>query len=425
MKTELQIDRPEPAAATSAYATTRAQAWLVVAMLLPVALLNYLDRVTITTMRQSLTADIPMSDAQFGLLMTAFLWVYGILSPVAGYLGDRIGRSRVIVASLLVWSAVTWLTTLAHSFPGLIVARALMGISEACYLPAALALIADYHRGPTRSLATGVQVMGVYLGSAMGGLGGHLAQSFGWRSSFTILGAIGVGYALALAGLLRDPPATTNATTPDASPSRVSLLSGMRSVMMQPSFAVLLTVFVIFSVVNWGMIQWLPTYLGEHFGLDQTAAGWYATALPQAGAMVGILVGGFWADRWSRTNRRARALVPLVGLSLAGPFVVCGSTTTLLPLALLGFTIYGVGKSFSDANWMPVLCQIADPRYRATGYGVMNLFSCLVGGLAPWGGGVLRDANVGLATIFQVLGVVYFAASFLFLLIRPRREVES
>ena len=146
-----------------------------------------------------------MDNGQFGLLMTAFLWVYAVLSPLGGYLADRFGRSPVIVASLLVWSAVTWWTTTAHTFSDLLIARSLMGISEACYLPAALALIADYHRGPTRSLATALHMTGLYVGSALGGVGGTLADHFGWKSGFFLFGTVGVCYAVVLALLLRDP----------------------------------------------------------------------------------------------------------------------------------------------------------------------------------------------------------------------------
>ncbi|MEN6498530.1 MAG: MFS transporter [Thermoguttaceae bacterium] len=400
--------------------------WLVVAMLWVVALLNYLDRLMLTTMRESLCESIPMTDAQFGLLTSVFLWVYAILSPPAGYLADRFGRSRVIILSVLVWSAVTWLTTLAQSFTGLLIARALMGISEACYLPAALALIADYHRGPTRSLATSVHITGLYVGSAMGGLGGVLAEHFGWRSGFTIFGVFGIAYAGFLACVLRDPPTapTAKALEPGKS-EQLGLLAGFLALLRQPSFLILLTIFSLFSIVNWGILTWLPTYLQEAFHLGQGRAGLSATISNQIGSLAGILLGGFLADRWSRTNVRGRLLVPLLGICLAGPCLLFSTASSFLWLSLLGFALYGMGKSFGDANWMPILCQIADPRYRATGYGVMNLASCLVGGGMAYLGGVLRDAQVELGIVFQAFGLVYFAAGCMFLLIRPRRDLEA
>ena len=195
---------------------------MVVAMLWLVALLNYLDRLMLTTMRGSLKEAIPMTDAEFGLLTSVFLWVYAGLSPFAGFLADRFNRSRVIVGSLLLWSLVTFLTGQARTFHELLAARALMGISEAAYIPAALALIADYHRGPTRSLATGIHETGIFFGAAMGGLGGWLALHFGWSSSFTIFGAIGTLYALVLAATLSDAPSTELPPTESGSPSAKS-----------------------------------------------------------------------------------------------------------------------------------------------------------------------------------------------------------
>src|SRR6187551_1846865 len=104
-----------------------ARAWLVVGLLWVVGCLNYLDRVMITTMRVSVKEAIPMTEAQFGLLTTAFLLVYAVLSPFAGYLADRFNRSRVIIISLLVWSLVTFLTAHARSFEQLLATRLLMG----------------------------------------------------------------------------------------------------------------------------------------------------------------------------------------------------------------------------------------------------------------------------------------------------------
>ena len=182
----------------------RTRAWVVVGALWPVALLNYVDRLMLTTMREPVVAAIPMTDAQFGLLTSVFLWVYGALSPFGGFLADRYGRRAVILGSLAVWSVVTWATGQMDSLGGLLVARGLMGISEACYLPAALALIADQHPGRTRSLATGLHFSGIYAGAVLGGLGGVIAERFGWRSAFTLFGIVGLAYAPLLALGLHD-----------------------------------------------------------------------------------------------------------------------------------------------------------------------------------------------------------------------------
>jgi MFS transporter, Spinster family, sphingosine-1-phosphate transporter len=128
-----------------------AYAWVVVGLLVPVALLNYLDRQMLAAMKFSLMADIPTieTEANWGKILALFKWTYALMSPFGGYLADRYSRRLVISASLLVWSAITWMTGQVTSYEGLLATRALMGISEAIYIPAALALIADYHTGPT------------------------------------------------------------------------------------------------------------------------------------------------------------------------------------------------------------------------------------------------------------------------------------
>ena len=106
-------------------------------------------RLMVTTMHSSLLESFPITEAQFGLLTSVFLWVYGSLGPFAGFLADRFRRSQVIIVSLLAWSVVTWLTGFARTFHQLLAMRALMGVTEACYIPAAQAFISDYHRGRT------------------------------------------------------------------------------------------------------------------------------------------------------------------------------------------------------------------------------------------------------------------------------------
>lgn len=401
-------------------------AWLVVGLLWTVAMLNYLDRLTITTMRDSVKADIPMTDAQFGLLTSWFLWVYAFLSPAAGFLADRFGRARVIVCSLLVWSLMTWLTGHCHSVNQLKVVRALMGIAEASYIPAALALIADYHRGPTRSRATGIHMSGIYAGVVLGGLGGYIAEYFGWRTGFKFFGGVGIAYAFVLAFTLRDAPKPAEPTATAAAPeTRVGPLSALRALFAQGSYRVILLYWSLLALAGWGISGWLPTYLKEQFQMTQGAAGISATIFQQSAAFCGILIGGAWADRWRRTNIRGRIMVPMIGFAFAAPALYMTASTDLFVVAIAGLIVYGLACGFSDSNMMPILCQVADPRYRATGYGLMNCCSCTVGGIMIYAGGALRDHGVGLSSTYKCAAVGVFLAAMLLLLVRPRQDVES
>lgn len=394
------------------------KAWLVVGFLWLVALLNYLDRLMITTMREPIKEAIAMTDAQFGLLTAVFLWVYGALSPVGGYLADRFSRRVVILASLAVWSGVTWWTGRVHSFEALLASRALMGVSEACYIPAALALITDYHRGSTRSLATGLHMSGIYAGAALGGLGGVVADHWGWRSGFAIFGVIGVGYALVLGAFLKDAPLEDSPEARAAKP-KPSLKEAGVVLFGVRGFWILLLLNVFFGVSNWGISAWLPTYLREHFHLGLGAAGMSATGYIQVASFIGVLLGGAWADRWSRKNPRARALVPAMGFWVAGPFLFLAAITETLAIAIVGLSVYGLGRGFFDANQMPVLRQLIDERYSATGYGFLNFISCAAGGVMIYVGGRLKDAQVDLSRIFQFAAVSLVILGLLLLAIKP------
>ena len=393
--------------------------WLVVAMLCVVGCLNYLDRMMLTTMRSSITEAMPMTDAQFGLLTSVFLWVYGLLSPFAGFLADKYNRSRVIIGSLFVWSAVTWLTSYATTFEELLITRALMGVSEACYIPAALALIVDYHKGPTRSLATGIHIAGIMVGQSLGFVGGWIAEKYHWSTSFSIFGVFGILYALVLLFALKDSPKSSEPRDTKKDQD-VDFFKALKSLFSRSSFVLLLLLWSALGIIGWMVMGWMPTYYKEHFNLTQGMAGLYATGYLYPASIVGVILGGFLTDRWSKTNPRAQIIIPAIGLSIAAPCIFIASNTSVLPVAIGMFMLYGLTRMFSDANIMPILCLTADPRYRATGYGVLNLSACIVGGISLYAGGVLRDMDVDLGRIFQSAAVLMVVCIGLLVLINKK-----
>lgn len=396
--------------------------WLTVGLLWVIALLNYLDRLLITSMREPLKADIAMTDAQFGLLTSVFLWVYGFFSPLGGYLADRFSRRAVIIASLFIWSVVTWMTGYMRSFEGLLAARAVMGLSEACYIPAALALVADFHPGSTRSLATGLHMSGIYAGAALGGVGGVIAEHFGWRAGFQWFGLFGVGYAIFTTFLLADAVEPKDRCRPvsESAPMRKSAAAAISALFRQPAFLALLLVNTLVGTANWCIYGWLPTHLRDHFKLGLGAAGMTATGYIQVASLLGVLIGGVWADRWSRTQPRARALVPAIGLGVVAPCLYFSITADLLLVAIGGLVVFGLGRGFIDANLMPTLRMVADERLSATGYGLLNLAGVSVGGALVYVGGWARDTGFNLAQIFQGSAVGLLVAGLLLFALRPR-----
>jgi MFS family permease len=394
-------------------------AWFVVALLMPVALLNYLDRQMLAAMKFSLMTDIPDigSEANWGKILALFKWTYAFLSPVGGYLADRFSRRHVIALSLAIWSGVTWATGQATTYNELLATRAIMGISEAFYLPAALALIADYHFGSTRSRAVGMHQMGIYAGVIVGGFSGYAADSpaLGWRWMFEVCGLVGVAYAVPLFLMVKNSPVVEKL-------ERHSPLNSLRELLTNRSFLLLVLYFTLPAMAGWIVRDWMPAILKAEFGIGQGKAGVSATLYWMIAAILAAFVGGWGADRWMQRTDRGRIYTSALGIVLiviAMLGVGYSPRTGMLGVAVGFLILFGLGWGFFDTNNMPILCQITRPHLRATGYGIMNLVSISCGGLADLGFGVLRDAQVPLMTIFGIFASVALFSIVLVLSIRP------
>jgi sugar phosphate permease len=293
-----------------------------------------------------------------------------------------------------------------------------MALSEVCYMPAGMALIADYHRGNTRGLAVGIHQTALAFGGMFASLGGWLAEEHGWSYAFVAVGLPSLIYGLLLACVLRDMPRKDGEEAGDGPVPRVRLGTALVSLLGNGSYILLLACVVCVDGLSWIMVGWMPTYMREHFGLGQGAAGLSATGYLTVAFMVGLIAGGMWSDRWGRTNRRSRIFVSVVGLLVATPGLLLAAHTASLALAVVGLLILGLFRAFWGANLMPIFCLVSDPRYRATGYGIINTASTFTGGLGIYAAGVLRDHHVNFSNVFNILAVGQLAAAGLLLLIR-------
>ncbi len=399
-------------------------AWFIVALLFPVALLNYLDRQMMATMKASMVHDIPSiaNRADWGFVLGCFKWTYAVLSPFGGYIADRFSKRYVIGGSLLVWSMVTWWTGHVTSFHELVAARALMGISEAFYIPAALALISDFHFGSTRSRAVGVHQAGIYVGQILGGFAGYVADSpeHGWRWAFSTCGMIGVIYALPLIALLRNPE---RPVAVEGAPSRTEGV--FRGLLSNRNFILLVLYFTLPAIAGWVVRDWMPEILREKFSLGQGKAGVSAILFVQIASLVGAVLGGTLADWLMRRTPRGRIYASAIGMVLFLPALFSVGNASTLQIAIIGLIIFGLGWGFFDCNNMPILCQIARPEWRATGYGIMNLVSISFGGFGDWIFGALRDQNVPLNLIFGVFAGFALLSVGIILLIKPRTDLSG
>lgn len=407
-------------------------AWLVVFLLWPVALLNYLDRQMLASMKTSVMNDIPSigSKENWGIMLGQFKWVYAFLSPIGGYIADRFSRRFTICGSLFVWSAVTWWTGHVSTYSELIWARSLMGISEAFYIPAALAMIADYHLGHTRSRAVGSHQMAIYCGVIIGGFGGYVADepTLGWRFAFDLCGIFGMVYALPLVYFLRDARISIKPEGESSSPGDQSKTSPVRAAIelfSNSSFILLVLYFTLPAMAGWVVRDWMPDILKEQFNIGQGKAGVFATLPWQVAAIVGAILGGWLADRWMRSHDRGRIFTSAIGMCLIVPAIFGVGNAGSLTVAVLFLILFGLGWGFFDCNNMPILSQIVRPHLRATGYGIMNLVSISCGGLADWGFGRLQDQHIRLNVIFGVFAGIAIVSIALVLLIKPRKDLTD
>lgn len=387
--------------------------WVVVALLGGVALLNYMDRQMISTMKDSMQVDITdlQSAANFGRLMAVFLWIYGLMSPISGIIADNLSRKKLIVGSLLVWSSVTYFMGLATTYDQVFWLRALMGLSEALYLPAGLSLIADYHTGGSRSLAVGIHMTGLYLGQAIGGFGATLAAAYSWNATFYWFGIIGIVYAVVLAVFLKDKKRVAPEETKESTPkkSRANVWLSLKSLFTNPAFWVILLYFAIPSLPGWATKNWLPTLFAENLGLPMSQAGPMATITIAFSSFVGVVFGGILSDRWVRKNIKGRIYTGAIGLSLTIPsLLLLGFGHSIFEVVSAG-VLFGIGFGMFDANNMPILCQFVSVRQRATAYGVMNMVGVFAGAmitsvLGSWS----DDGNLGMG--FALLAAVVAVA---------------
>jgi predicted MFS family arabinose efflux permease len=292
-----------------------------------------------------------------------------------------------------------------------------MGTSEAFYFPAALALITDFHRGPTRSRAVGIHQTAIYSGVILGGFAGYVADNpaLGWRLAFSACGIVGILYAVPLFILLpRKAPQNDW-------PANPSPLVAIRQLFTNTGYILLVLYFTLPAIAGWVVRDWMPPILRERFDLEQGRAGVSAVLYVQLASMVGAAFGGWLADRWGNRTVRGRIYVSAIGTSLFLPSLFGVGDATTLAMAVGFLILFGLGWGFFDSNNMPILCQLVRPELRATGYGIMNLVSISCGGFADWGFGALRDRGVALNIIFGVFAAIALLSVIIVLLIRPRQ----
>ncbi|MVN20440.1 MFS transporter [Mucilaginibacter sp. HMF7410] len=400
--------------------------WIVVGLLWGVALLNYMDRQMLATMRPAMQIDIAelKSATNFGYLMAVFLWIYGFVSPVSGVIADKFNRKWLIVFSLFVWSAVTFAMGFANTFNQIYWLRAIMGVSEALYIPAGLSLIADYHSSKTRSLAIGIHMTGLYMGQALGGFGATVAASFSWQATFHSFGIVGILYALILIALLKEKKAAVETTSSDQFlvKEKTPLFKGLALLFTNISFWIILFYFAVPSLPGWATKNWLPTLFAQNLNIPMSQAGPLSTITIAASSFLGVLFGGILSDRWVQKNIKGRIYTSAIGLALTIPsLLLIGFGHTLFHV--MGAALcFGLGYGIFDANNMPILCQFVSAKYRATAYGIMNMTGVFFGAFITDLLGKSSDAGHLGKDFAMLAGIVLVALAVQLYFLNPKQN---
>lgn len=371
------------------------RAWAVVALMWVAYFLNYTDRQLISSIYPVLRTELGFSERQLGWVGSIFLWIYALLSPIAGQIGDRTSKRSLVVWSLMLWSAATALTGAARSPSAVLACRAVIGIVEGLFMPAAIALTASAHAPEVRSRAIGVLSTAQQAGVVMGGwYGGWMAEHHLWRWAFYSLGLAGVLYAIPYRALLR--------SSCDEPPPEARAALSVSALVRVPSYLALCVVFPVFCFALWLVYTWGPDYFRERYGLAMGEAGFAATAYAQAATLVGMVLGGLGADRLYRRTKEARVLLLVAGLLLVAPCLYLMGHTGSFGWARGAAVGFGLGCGLFISNLFPSAFDVVPGGVRASAVGCLNLLGGLAGGLAAYLGGEYRE-SIGIPSLMTIV----------------------
>lgn len=382
--------------------------WVVVGVMWLIACLNYTDRMTIFSVFPVLKSEMGLSDIGLALLGSTFLWVYAVFSPVGGYLGDRFPRRKVVLGSLVLFSLVTFATGLARSGNQLLALRCLLGISEAVFLPPALAYIASYHFDQTRSLANSIALSGLTAGAGLGSwYGGFMTEHYSWRIGFFVLGGTGLLVAVIAGLVLRPDSPVAIARAPEVATEA----PGQKILAIFRTHTAVALIFLAFalSLTSWPTHSWLPTYIFENFKLSLTRAGSIVTLFAALPALVGGIAGGILADRWSRRDPRGRMAVQVIGFSIMAPTMLALGFMPSAATVAAVLLVYSVARGMLEGNSMPIFCSVLPPNRWSMAYGLYNTAGTLAGSLGIFLVG-MQKASWGIGHTLSAMSVLLFIA---------------
>lgn len=397
------IDGPPVSASLPTSTGPTRHRWELLVLLWLAFFLNQADRQIFSVVLPLIRQDLGLTDAELGLIASALVWTYGLLVPVAGFLGDRLSRRNILGFCLLFWSVATLFTGFCTTLLQFILLRGVAtGGGEAFYAPSANALLGETYP-QKRAFVLSVHQTAVYFGIVLSGLvAGYVGEHYGWQRAFYLFGGFGV--VLALIFFSRIPKDAPQALTDGQTLADISRTA--RVIVRKPTVVLLTLGFGCMVFVNVGYLTWMPSFLVDKFGLSLTDAGFSSLVYHHLGAFLGVLSGARIADHYARTNPRARLVVQALGLLLGAPFIYWMSqvdSQLLTYAALFGF---GIFRGWYDSNIVASLYEVIPARMRSSAYGLMLACAFLIGASAPYWLGVLKP-TLGLTTGLASLSIAY------------------
>jgi MFS family permease len=405
------------------YKLSKGSSYYIFTLLFLLYFFDYVDRMVVTSLFPFIKKEYGLTDAQSGMLVSAVYWsIVAFVFPVS-ILVDRWSRKKTIGVMALIWTAATVACAFTKSFPQLLVARSAIGVGEAGYAPAGTAMLSGLFPPEKRSRMMGLWNISIPLGIAVGiGVGGYVAQTWGWRHAFGLVALPGALVAI-LFFFVKDYKTVELVKTVDSGETgqrrvQMSKMDIFRAFLHVPSLILTNLGFVGCIFANNAIITWLPTYFHRVDGIPISQAG-MKTGLLMLLAIIGLPLGGWLADMWFKKRVSSRLLFPAITTALNAiilfiAFSFLGGKAQYLMLLLMGI----VASAFSPAA-ITVTQEVVHPGLRAISYSICVVFQNLLGAsLAPIVIGAISDAYgikaaMTILPIFLLLSaLLFFAGSF-------------
>ncbi|MBT6350960.1 MAG: MFS transporter [Halieaceae bacterium] len=363
-------------------------------MLTLVYTFNFIDRQILVILQEPIKADLGLSDAQLGLLTGfSFALVYVTAGIPIAWLADRANRRNIVAASLAFWSLMTAMSGLVQNYGQLLVARLGVGVGEAGGTPPAHSMISDYFPPSSRGTALSFYSMGIYIGVLFGfAAGGWIAENFGWRNAFFVIGIPGILYAFAVLWVVKEPKRGHFDPAGAGAPAQSSLSETMAGLRRRPTFWYLSVGCAFSAFISYGNGNFMPSFLMRNHGLSLTEVGVILGLISGLSGATGTFLGGYMADRLATRDMRWYLWIPILGgLSAMIPayYTLLGENTTFIVAAMIPSQILSalyLGPCIATCH------NLVSPGMRAMASAILYFVLNLIGlGLGPLTVGILSD----------------------------------